>query len=101
MGALPKNKITRAERGKRRKGNTPKLAQDVKRTPVQSHKKGFVAELLRFAGLSAKAIDQTEAQPKAAKATSVKPMDAMPARPTSKRSIAPQGSKRRTTQHKG
>lgn len=25
MGALPKNKITRAERGKRRKGNTPKI----------------------------------------------------------------------------
>ena len=29
MGALPKNKITSVERGKRRAGNTPKLKKDL------------------------------------------------------------------------
>lgn len=101
MGALPKNKITRAERGKRRRGNTPTVSQDVRITPVQSHKKGFVAEMLRFVGLTDQAAAKTETQPKAAKAATVaKPQEAAPARPTSKRSIAPQSNKRRT-QHKG
>ena len=30
MTPLPKNKITRAERGKRRRGNTPKLVKNAK-----------------------------------------------------------------------
>lgn len=51
MGALPKNKITRAERGKRRRGNTPKLRKDAN-SQVPMHKRGFVAELLKFAGLT-------------------------------------------------
>lgn len=38
MGAQPKNKITRAERGKRRFGNTPSLKRDVKVTQVPRHK---------------------------------------------------------------
>ncbi len=51
MGALPKNKITRVEQGKRRRGNMPKLKKDLNSaTPM--HKQGFVAELLRFVGLS-------------------------------------------------
>lgn len=50
MGALPKNKITRAERGKRRHGNTPKLRKDTKISSVPLHKQGFVAQLLKFAG---------------------------------------------------
>jgi hypothetical protein len=54
MGAVPKNKITRAERGKRRAGNTPSLKKDVKigRTPL--HKKGFMAELFKTIGLEEK-----------------------------------------------
>lgn len=52
MGALPKNKITRAERGKRRRGNTPKLKRDAKTTSVPLHKQGFVAQLMNFAGFS-------------------------------------------------
>lgn len=52
MGALPKNKITRAERGKRRRGNTPKLQRDTKTAAVPLHKQGFVAQLLQFAGFA-------------------------------------------------
>lgn len=51
MGALPKNKITRAERGKRRRGNTPALRKDA-HSQVPQHKRGFVAELMKFAGLT-------------------------------------------------
>lgn len=43
MGALPKNKITRAERGKRRMGNTPSLKKDPKVASVPLHKRGLVA----------------------------------------------------------
>lgn len=46
MGAVPKNKITSVERGKRRKGNSPKLKADtnVKKAPL--HKRGLVAQIL-------------------------------------------------------
>jgi hypothetical protein len=50
MGAQPKNKITSVERGKRRRGNTPKLKRDVKTSSVPMHKQGFVAQLMKFAG---------------------------------------------------
>ena len=52
MGAQPKNKITRAERGKRRRGNTPKLKKDPKVTSIPLHKQGFVAQMMKFAGFS-------------------------------------------------
>ncbi len=52
MGALPKNKITRAERGKRRRGNTPKLRKDT-HSVTPAHKQGFVASLFRFVGIQA------------------------------------------------
>jgi hypothetical protein len=51
MGALPKNKITRAERGKRRAGNTPKLFKDPKRSIPLLHKQGLVASILKKTGL--------------------------------------------------
>jgi len=50
MGAVPKNKITRAERGKRRHGNRPLLLKDFN-SSVPFHKRGFVTELLKFVGL--------------------------------------------------
>jgi hypothetical protein len=50
MGALPKNKITSAERGKRRRGNTPKLNKDPKTNSIPLHKQGFVAALNKFLG---------------------------------------------------
>lgn len=62
MGALPKNKITRAERGKRRAGNTPSLKKVVKHSTVARHKAGLVNQFLQKLGLQA----QT-AQPKASK----------------------------------
>ncbi len=51
MGALPKNKITSVERGKRRAGNRPNLKKDL-HTTIPAHKQGFVAELFKFIGLS-------------------------------------------------
>ncbi len=47
MGALPKNKITRAERGKRRRGNTPKLLKTHKKAQVPMHKRGLAASIAR------------------------------------------------------
>lgn len=52
MGALPKNKITRVERGRRRKGNTPSLVKDINIAKIPLHKRGFVAELLQSLGLT-------------------------------------------------
>lgn len=52
MGALPKNKITSSERGKRRAGNRPSLKKDPKRAATPQSKKTFVGQLLTFAGLS-------------------------------------------------
>lgn len=51
MGALPKNKITRVERGRRRKGNTPQLRKDPKRGHMAQHKQGLVAQILQSVGL--------------------------------------------------
>lgn len=51
MGALPKNKITRVERGKRRRGNTPKLVSQIQHTSPQLHKRGLVAAIFRAVGL--------------------------------------------------
>ncbi len=56
MGALPKNKITRVERGKRRRGNPPKLAKDPKTAQVPSHKQGLVAQILAAAGIQLKSV---------------------------------------------
>lgn len=46
MGALPKNKITSVERGKRRAGNRPTITKDSKKTLVPLHKRGIVASVL-------------------------------------------------------
>ncbi len=51
MGALPKNKITRVERGKRRSGNTPTLTKDVNVAKVPLHKRGMVATFKKSLGL--------------------------------------------------
>jgi hypothetical protein len=51
MGALPKNKITRVERGKRRAGNTPSLTKNPKVSSIPLHKRGFVASFKKAIGL--------------------------------------------------
>jgi hypothetical protein len=108
MGALPKNKITRAERGKRRRGNTPTITQDTKVKTVRSHKAGFMAELMKFVGLNptgaqtGKTTQPTEASKtdkKSVKATADNPMAQRTV--PSRRSIAPAGKGKRQTQHKG
>ncbi|MDR0463390.1 MAG: hypothetical protein LBG64_04190 [Pseudomonadales bacterium] len=45
MTPLPKNKITRAERGKRRAGNTPSLTKDINKAKVPLSKGTFMAKL--------------------------------------------------------
>ena len=54
MGAVPKNKITRVERGRRRRGNTPKLVRDVKQASPPLHKRGLVAGILKSIGVGTK-----------------------------------------------
>ncbi|PIR59326.1 MAG: hypothetical protein COU69_01020 [Candidatus Pacebacteria bacterium CG10_big_fil_rev_8_21_14_0_10_56_10] len=51
MGALPKNKITRAERGKRRSGNSPRLRRDSNVYQVTPDKRGLVAQISTALGL--------------------------------------------------
>ena len=48
MGAQPKNKITRVERGKRRAGNTPSLTRDTNTAVVPLHKKTLMKKLGLF-----------------------------------------------------
>lgn len=51
MGALPKNKVTRVEQGKRRAGNKAAVKKDPKVTAVPLHKQGLVATLRKNLGL--------------------------------------------------
>lgn len=51
MGALPKNKITRVEQGKRRAGNKANVKKDAKVNAIPLHKQSFVANLLKNLGL--------------------------------------------------
>lgn len=52
MGALPKNKITRSERGRRRAGNTPKLKLDTNVIAIPLHKRGLASSILSKLGFS-------------------------------------------------
>ena len=54
MPAVPKNKITRRERGKRRAGNTPSLKRDIKISRTPLHKKGFMAAIFKAVGMEEK-----------------------------------------------
>lgn len=45
MTPLPKNKITRAERGKRRRGNTPSLKRNVKQASTPLYKNKIVQKI--------------------------------------------------------
>ncbi len=47
MGAHPKNKITSVERGKRRAGNTPKLAKQIGQSRVPLHKKSMLDRFIK------------------------------------------------------
>lgn len=51
MGALPKNKVTRVEQGKRRAGNKAVIKKDHKISAIPLHKQSFVANMLKNLGL--------------------------------------------------
>lgn len=51
MGAVPKNKITRAERNKRRRGNKPIITKNLGQAKIPLHKKGLVAQIFKTIGL--------------------------------------------------
>ncbi len=65
MGALPKNKITRVERGKRRQGNRPTLTKDTSTNAIPLHKRGMVAEFLQLLGVTSEKETVTSASKKA------------------------------------
>lgn len=58
MGALPKNKITRAERGKRRAGNTPSLTMDTNVSSIPLYKRGLSASILSKLGFSNEPVER-------------------------------------------
>lgn len=110
MGALPKNKITRAERGKRRAGNTPNILKDPNIHAIPRHKRGLIAQIMR----SVKPTDQPAS--KKAEKPAGKPADqrsSKPAKPavkpdetatkpvTPKGQVADKASQTPRTQHKG
>lgn len=110
MAATPKNKITRAERGKRRRGNRPMLKKDM-HSSVPLHKRGFFSELLKFVGVSSTPVSNlqnTKSSPKLSRSrrkaaasegqvAGARPEAARVAKPTPQK----MGKTGRVTQHKG
>ncbi len=64
--AVPKNKITRAERGKRRSGNTPSLKKEAKHGTVPLHKRGLVDQMMQALGLNSNTSTSLSTRKKAA-----------------------------------
>lgn len=101
MGALPKNKITRAERGKRRAGNTPDLKKDPKVHSVPLHKRGLVNSILAATGLKKVESQPEESKPKqknTSKTVQPNPSNTEPAQIKANQASVSAGRK---TQHKG
>lgn len=71
MTPLPKNKITRAERGKRRAGNTPTLTRTTKTAKVPLHKDKVVASL-KMMFKTTKKVDEQAQKTKLAEKLSTK-----------------------------
>ncbi len=114
MAAHPKNKITRVEQGKRRKGNTPKLKKDTTMSRVPLHKRGFFQNMMEKLGVtpstkSSKQKSETketkttkEDKKKAHVATpTMTATSAMTAQPAPRTSQPAPVKKVRSTQHKG
>ncbi|MDA1079778.1 MAG: hypothetical protein O2840_03795 [bacterium] len=100
MGALPKNKITRVERGKRRAGNKPKITKDANTASIPPHKRGIVASILRSVGLSQEKTPEASKKATRAKAKVVSVSTNTMAK-AAKPVAAVQTRARRQTQHKG
>ncbi|NCN06783.1 MAG: hypothetical protein GW946_02995 [Candidatus Pacebacteria bacterium] len=101
MGALPKNKITRVERGKRRAGNKPNITKDIKTASIPPYKRGLVASILRSVGLSSEKPATTEPKKIAAAKTSAMQTTAAAVNKAAKPVGAVKTKARRQTQHKG
>jgi hypothetical protein len=114
MAAQPKNKITRVERGKRRHGNTPKLAKESTTGLVPLYKRGYFEKVMKLVGLKTETSKGTkaEATPKTVKTTeaaraTIAPATASGVSPiaqTAKPNLAKQANsvkKIARTQHKG
>lgn len=101
MGALPKNKITRAERGKRRAGNTRKITKDHRITAVPSNKRGLVASILTAIGLETSAKNAGKAKKDHKSVTSSTTQEARQVTKTAAPKQAPSVKTARVTQHKG
>ncbi len=71
MTPLPKNKITRAERGKRRRGNTPVVTRSLKVAKVPLHKAKVVAKM-KMQLKPVKKVDEAEQKTKLAEKLSTK-----------------------------
>jgi hypothetical protein len=102
MGAHPKNKITRAERGKRRAGNTPSLKRDHRVVTVPLHKRGLVNSMLASLGLAkAEKREEKEDKKPGAAPTNPKPIEIVKqtSRPTTTTPVPKSNVQR--TQHKG
>jgi len=98
MGALPKNKITRSERGRRRAGNTPKLAKDTNVTQIPLHKRGLASSMLSKLGFSNEQVTRVVHKKRSAKSTNLTNLNEKSAPVTSN---ASNDSNVRRAQHKG
>ena len=112
MAAQPKNKITRVERGKRRHGNTPKLAKESTNGLVPLYKRGYFEKVMKLVGMKAETksstktskIADTKETKAAAKVVSTTTSGVSPIAQTAKPNLAKQAStmkKITRTQHKG
>lgn len=109
MAATPKNKITRTERGKRRRGNRPVLKKDA-HSAVPMHKRSFFSEFLKFVGVSSTPVSNlqnTKSNPKMSRSRRQAASEGQVAgaRPDAVRVAKPatqkMGKVGRVTQHKG
>lgn len=99
MGALPKNKITRAERGKRRAGNTPNLTKDINSNTVPLHKQSLSNAMLADMGFSQEKANRTVHKRRSRdNASRLEQLPADNAQPASTRSNV---SNQHRAQHKG
>ena len=101
MGALPKNKITSAERGKRRAGNTRKITKDFRVAVVPSNKRGLVASILTAIGLESSAKNAGKAKKDHKSVSSSTTQESRQVNKAVSPKQAPAVKTARVTQHKG
>jgi hypothetical protein len=101
MGAQPKRKITRAMRGMRRKGNTPKLAKDHTFSSIPLYKRGFFDKVMSLFSEKGSVATQEDAKKEKAKpASQTAGTNAQLSQSRASRLAAPV-KKTTRTQHKG